>query len=667
MNEETKLIYAQETGTRSRYTWVAYCLMAVAIIVGIIVRFKGIGRWAFTDDEFYIAQSIRFILDSGLPGFESGGYYTRGLLYQYLAAGFLTFFSNAEFWLRAIPAAFSLFSVPALFWIGRRIGGKTVAIAVVILFMLSVWQIEFARFARMYTMFQAVFLWYLVALYKVLIDEDRSSEKWLWLLSGVAPLIYEGAILLSVLNFLPIVYFRKLKLGSTRLWAPLLILVGTYLFLSYDFRRMGLYAYLPEDIANSMLSENGQVLFPVIMLQLIFKSPVWTAFFMLAASINAWLGYRILSADISSFSKAASLLLIISALLHLFGWMLGTGIVLAALFSARLGFDWQKVKSYICISVAVSFGFWVLFGLTTTHWHQVLPHLNNPGFSKYVLLIFNYPNVYAQVVYQWLLVMPVLSIFIGVVTVAWFLRTIYEGDEKNEGYLLLVAVLVMMVLIVGLLRTPMASTRYTFFLYPVIILLGAASISKLTRFFVKSQTPQITVFAIVIAAYMGIAEDYQFKHLYKIDSAETNFRMGIDRSLAVHYYHRLDYRTPADIINSAVNSEDIIVTIFTPTAYYLNRTDYIYMDDLFHLSIESARNGKNELWTNAKLLYKKEHLWNLIQKSSTPVWLIAGSRKNDRNDSVKAISLEIESRYDRFLVGSSIDQKIVVYRVTPET
>ena len=71
-------------------------LLISALTIGLFSRFYSIGKWPFTDDEFYIAKSIENILTYGLPKFECGGYYARGLIYQYLSAAGLLFFPNSE-------------------------------------------------------------------------------------------------------------------------------------------------------------------------------------------------------------------------------------------------------------------------------------------------------------------------------------------------------------------------------------------------------------------------------------------------------------------------------------------------------------------------------------------------------------------------------------------
>src|SRR5271156_6296212 len=62
-------------------------LVPVAILLGVYGRFAGIGSWPLGVDEFYTSRSIDHVLLTGWPRFPCGGYYTRGLLFQYIVAG----------------------------------------------------------------------------------------------------------------------------------------------------------------------------------------------------------------------------------------------------------------------------------------------------------------------------------------------------------------------------------------------------------------------------------------------------------------------------------------------------------------------------------------------------------------------------------------------------
>lgn len=63
-----------------------YLIAAAAILFGLWGRFKGLGAWPLSDDEYYTARSVEDILRIGTPEYDCGGWYLRGLPYMYLVA-----------------------------------------------------------------------------------------------------------------------------------------------------------------------------------------------------------------------------------------------------------------------------------------------------------------------------------------------------------------------------------------------------------------------------------------------------------------------------------------------------------------------------------------------------------------------------------------------------
>ena len=68
---------------------------------------------------------------------------------------------------------------------------------------LSVWEVDVARFGRMYAPFQAVFAWYLVYFLRFTVDRDVGARTPMLLLSVLGVLTWEGGILLVAANLLP--------------------------------------------------------------------------------------------------------------------------------------------------------------------------------------------------------------------------------------------------------------------------------------------------------------------------------------------------------------------------------------------------------------------------------------------------------------------------------
>ena len=123
-------------------------LTIAALVVGTIVRFSGLGTFSFAADEYFLAQSVENILRFGAPAFECGGYYMRGLVHQYLAAGMRVSGFSPEFSVRAVSALSSLLALPAVYLLGRRTYGHVVGVLMIVLMAVSLWEVEFARFGQ---------------------------------------------------------------------------------------------------------------------------------------------------------------------------------------------------------------------------------------------------------------------------------------------------------------------------------------------------------------------------------------------------------------------------------------------------------------------------------------------------------------------------------------
>src|ERR1700733_2719239 len=127
---------------------VLFLVGGAAVALGLYGRFKGIGTWPFGVDEYYISRSIDNVMRSGVPHFTCGGYYTRGLLYQYLVAGMRWCGMQPEFAGRLLAGICSLAVLPAAYELAKRITGSQAALVTVIILCISVWEIEMARVAR---------------------------------------------------------------------------------------------------------------------------------------------------------------------------------------------------------------------------------------------------------------------------------------------------------------------------------------------------------------------------------------------------------------------------------------------------------------------------------------------------------------------------------------
>src|SRR5579871_4146144 len=121
-------------------------ILAGALVLGGYARLHALGSAPMAVDEYFIVRSVQNLLKHGLPQFDCGGLYSRGLILQYGAALLDRLGMHADVAPRLVSALSSLLALPAVYVLGRRVHGRAVGVLAVIVIALSVWEIEMARF-----------------------------------------------------------------------------------------------------------------------------------------------------------------------------------------------------------------------------------------------------------------------------------------------------------------------------------------------------------------------------------------------------------------------------------------------------------------------------------------------------------------------------------------
>ena len=169
-----------------------------------------------------------------------------------------------------------------------------------------------------------------------------------------------------------------------------------------------------------------------------------------------------------------------------------------------------------------------------------------------------------------------------------------------------------------------------------------------------------TLLAILFIGLFFLGEDSNFNHLIHVDSAKINFRENYNLRRAGHLFYRRDYKTPALYINKNLNNGDKVVSFILGPYFYLSKLDYFFIEksnnEFYSLQ---ACNGKKELWTDAKMLSKREALFNLINSSEQTLWIISHSMTFSFTTETEEALYE---KYRSNVVYTSIDGMIIVYR-----
>lgn len=169
--------------------WLSVALLALLAIGAIWVRFYHLGRLSLWQDEVASLVVARLA-----PG-EIWGADTHPPLYYLLLHYWRPLVGDDEGWLRLPSALFSLAALPAVWLIGRRIGGPWLALAATAIAAFHPYELRFAQELRMYALLECAAAWALAGFATLLADPAGAARPigrgtWLpWALLGLGTLV----------------------------------------------------------------------------------------------------------------------------------------------------------------------------------------------------------------------------------------------------------------------------------------------------------------------------------------------------------------------------------------------------------------------------------------------------------------------------------------------
>lgn len=608
-----------------------------AIVIGVLARFSELGAWCLAVDEFYIAKSVELIQQKGIPVYPDGGMYWRGLFFQYVEAASVGLFGMNEYALRLPAVLFNLFTIPPLYLLSRKRIGNSGAFLLVGFFCVSIWEVEFARFARMYSMFQCAFLWFLYFFYEGFFLGRARAILWSYAIASISIVIYEGSIFMACLLFLPL-FIRGVSLAKQ---VQYVISAGTILLLNVLVPKMWAWLF-PANSGNEypegfvLPQEGGGILLlPDLSLwkSVFMRGDLWGAGYFLLVLIGISLAYMVMKTSLWDWrQKIIGLVLLAAGLSQLFGIVLA--LLLVSYFTHHVDSKLvvrKSIEMNIAIFLIACLGFWLTVGLLTATGHIGTEGAESLSLHKMLAIVFHYPRVMEEFGFLWLDVMPyvvMLSFLFGLM-VLW-------GSRNSRHFLtdhFLLLVLVSCILILGVINTLYNSTRYSFFLFPLVLLLWFEGALALKSWLDSNWAPNVILGRVskcaVILLPFGLllgSEDFSFAHLMNIGKTEVNFRMNVSEEVGIHYYQRADVRSPAEYINDDWKPGDLILNAVPSSSFYLTHENFLFYDDQSSLFRENSQNGgTTDRWGNP-ILHNKDTIQKAVQGREGDVWILTNPR-----------------------------------------
>jgi hypothetical protein len=605
---------------------------AVAVLVGVFARFKGLGAAPFAVDEYYLSQSIANVLHHGIPAFDCGGYYMRGVLLQYLAAAEQRAGLSAELAPRLICAASGLLALPAAYLLGRRVHGRGVATLTVIILAVSVWEIEMARFGRMYAPFQTVFLWYVVFFVRYTVDRDLKALWPMLALSIAGPLVWEGGVFLTLANLLPVFLQQPSNRIVGRPWPYLIgcsaLLLLAVWFVTSDFRGMADPSWPPGYTPSLSRDTPDPVTTLKAPIEQILHHPAWLATaaipLLLVALALRWVwGLR------SRPLLALGLLcLLAAAAVHQF--LLAGALGLLLLLSHLVG--WRELFGAsarpLHLALLACLLFWLAFGVVITDWGGA--HIGElaRGGAKLGYQLLRFPDFVGVVVRPWARAIPHLGAALLLLSAIAMYR-MARSDKPLDAERALLVLFLIMLLAASASHPPRQETRYVFNLYPLAIIFALTTLARGAEFLTTRPAMAAGLTTVVALGGFALSEDFRPGHLLRIDSPAVTFRIGLPQDVQSHLVIRDDHRTLARWLQQNVPGDAVVINGVHGFDHYYRGINYFYVnlrDPNFPQW--SCRRGTVERWGNYPLLYSSNALSTAI--GTKPAYLITFGYDSER-------------------------------------
>ena len=677
---DTRLIAPSEVPVRGAPTlmsgygrfimWVAITVLIGGVFLGVFARIDALGDRPLAEDEYYFVKSVQSILENGIPDFPTGGYYKRGLPIQYLTAASILTFGETEFAYRFPVLVFSFASIFLVFVYSRRHLDWFMALSLVLVLLLSSWHVEFSRFARMYMAFQCTTLIFLIV-----VDQVYFQDKWHLrylphVIAFVGVLTHSLGIFLTPLLFIPLISgsFRgRFPTSGHRagfiFWSLLTTLI-CLIFVKFDFRNFGVVNRFPEGFTPLDVPTFRFPAFPfwsfssdpLINFLVVFGTVSVVVIGLMALKLRGW--------PITTIDGVLALL-IVFAFFHQF---LLCFILLFFLILRHETYRYHFKSRQFMISLGIALTLilaWIAYALKSKAW---ITRVDGGEFGLIWSLrrtFFGWPDLYTPFYLQWSQELSLVLTFLVIAVVYQVcvnLKKISWDFLRNPAFLI-----IFVCLCFGILNSKHTSTRYMFFIYPLILLVISLSVSESVRGLAKKigYNRKFLVSAVSAFIFVGgfaLTEDFNPRHLLNIGSENVTFRLKGYQKFRDLWYPRYDFRSPALFLNQKVKPEkgtQIIFVGVTPVTHYFKGHNYAVYSPRKEL-IDSREKGTVELWTNMPMITGHEELRRYTRDAKT-LWLV---RRTDRR--VPLFQVE-EVWADRILFQSreniSLDGRIEVVQI----
>jgi 4-amino-4-deoxy-L-arabinose transferase-like glycosyltransferase len=540
--------------------WVA--LMAVAL--GL--RLPNLGRLGLWGDEGYTAIAVKAILEHGYPVLPTGGMYLRSVSFLYVDAVSAMIFGLNEFALRLPSVVVNLGTIWMTYLLGSRLAGRNVGLIAAIMMVFSSWEIEFARHARMYAAFQFLYVCSVYVFYRGFIEGNKAC-RWviapIWLLTMM---VHELGVVLAVLFLVPVLIKDCTPTTIWKAFAGFLFfgLVGIAVAQVVWAARFG----EPEaglEAASVTTATVNQAMLPFEHLLKVLEANqqagvIGIVLGFLTIVAVAARGFR--SRD-GRWRYVALIPLIMACAIGQLGLAAIWLIMCLSVFLKKMKDRWDTpivagVEILVVGSVAWGLAAWA----------------GGVSVKASIRLFFDYPYLYERFGKFLLADWPIET---GLATFGAIVLWVHYVKERDHRAGFALAALIGPVLVVSLIPRGDDGARYSFHLFPLVLMWGSCAIAYIATKFIPGKAQLLKISGLLLLLLL-LPSDMGLFHGIGIAQREYGdafTRPHIASIKAFPFYP--DYKTPTEQIRKHLRDNDLVVSMReTIPLYYVGRLDYMW-------------------------------------------------------------------------------------------
>ncbi|MGD8394431.1 MAG: glycosyltransferase family 39 protein [Candidatus Eiseniibacteriota bacterium] len=592
--------------------------VTVLALVGVAfaLRAWNLDALGLVADEGHQAMAVDGILAHGYPRVPSESIYLRGAPFLYAEALAARIWGTDAWALRFPAALFGSLTVLATFLLARRLFGDAVGLVAAALLAFSIWGLELARYARMYTLLQLCFVLATHAFVRGYLDGDHRWRVVTWFWMALAIVTHQLGVMVLLLFLVPACLPEESLPGDLRGWRryrlagpPVVLGIGWLLVHRQIGQWMlsgGTPAADPEDatVVSGLLGLIEETLrIPEMTMPLNLlgtdRGAVATAAAMLVA-----LGLAIVVVGVRQPGRRWRALVAIAALvaafLNLFGVVAGIAVGALLLFPG----GWRELTR---LPWAIA---WIGTALFALYWGGYLimhPQALDPGWGapwSIGQVFMSYPPVWSRVLSWFVEGWPRLSVLVAIGLLV--MGALFLADRRRPAPLVGIGALLLPLVGVTFGHDGFNEIRYHFHVYPLLIIVLAAVLSVVARGVTsaidialayagrtfawrRGVEVMVTIMLLVVSTRdvspAGIAEVIRRDYTSTKDPIRSTLNW---RPYAT--FHQ-DHVGPARFVREHLRPDDRVM-VFGPTywtsiyVHYIGRVDYVVAEKAVPLERE---------------------------------------------------------------------------------